>query len=217
MKTTKEYYQEACSIAGKELVDVKVNEFLQRLIKKHKSLSNLPNCSTENSNLPNGSTENSNLSNCSTLQQSNLPNCPTKKSFQEQCQEIIEDLNKQAGLTYRVCRATRAMIKAVMNDGFTTEDFKHVHAVKCRQWLQDPTFRKYLRPSTLYQVKKFENYLIEWETWQRNLKKITNEKGVVEKQLDNKREKTDEELSAEKIEKILAPARNKIKMNNIIK
>jgi len=212
MKTTKEYYQEACKLAGKELVDVKVNEFLQRLISKYKSLSNLPDGS-ENSNLPNGSTENSNLPNCSTLQQSKLPNCSTLKlSFPEQCQEIIEDLNKQAGLTYRVCRATRAMIKAVMNDGFTIEDFKHVHAVKCRQWLQDPTFRKYLRPSTLYQVKKFENYLIEWETWQNNLKKYKiPDKGLSK----TEPEKPTAELTAEKINQILNSTKRKLCMSNV--
>ena len=54
---------------------------------------------------------------------------------------------------------TRVSIKARFNDGFTLEDFKHVHRVKSEQWLNSD-MEKYLRPATLY-GNKFENYLNE--------------------------------------------------------
>ena len=74
--------------------------------------------------------------------------------------EIIRDLNlvTKKRFSHRT-EKTRVSIKARFSDGFTLEDFKHVHRVKSEQWLNSD-MEKYLRPATLY-GNKFENYLNE--------------------------------------------------------
>ena len=74
--------------------------------------------------------------------------------------EIIRDLNLVTKKRFsHQTEKTRVSIKARFNDGFTLEDFKHVHRVKSEQWLNSD-MEKYLRPATLY-GNKFENYLNE--------------------------------------------------------
>jgi uncharacterized phage protein (TIGR02220 family) len=74
---------------------------------------------------------------------------------------IIEDLNKQAKTKYRnTSGATQELIKARINEGYTVEDFKKVHSNKCAGWL-DSEMAKFLRPSTLYMRKHFDEYLNE--------------------------------------------------------
>ena len=53
------------------------------------------------------------------------------------------------------------MIQARFNDGFTVEDFKKVHEIKAKMWLDNES-RIYLRPSTLYRPSKFAGYLQEY-------------------------------------------------------
>ena len=73
-------------------------------------------------------------------------------------QKIIDDLNVKAGTKYKASSAkTRKLIKARMTEGFSVNDFIYVHTVKCKEWLNDPGYHKYLRPETLYSPK-FESY-----------------------------------------------------------
>ena len=73
-------------------------------------------------------------------------------------QQIINDLNAKAGTKYKASsKRTRKLIKARMSEGFSVNDFLYVHTVKCKEWLQDPHYNKYLRPETLYSPK-FEGY-----------------------------------------------------------
>ena len=73
-------------------------------------------------------------------------------------QKIINDLNAKAGTKYKASSAkTRKLIKARMSEGFSVNDFIYVHTVKCKEWLNDPGYHKYLRPETLYSPK-FESY-----------------------------------------------------------
>ena len=73
---------------------------------------------------------------------------------------IIIDLNAVAHVDFRIWgRATRDLIRTRLSEGFTIEDFKHVHRVKSAEWGHDPKWSKFLRPSTLYRASKFEAYL----------------------------------------------------------
>lgn len=73
-------------------------------------------------------------------------------------QRIINDLNAKAGTKYKPSsKKTRQLIKTRMAEGFSVNDFLYVHTVKCKEWLQDPHWNKYLRPETLYSPK-FESY-----------------------------------------------------------
>ena len=72
--------------------------------------------------------------------------------------EIISDLNSKSGKTYQPeSAATVRLVTALLNRKFTVDQFKHVHTVKCAEWLKTD-MEKYLRPSTLY-GSHFEEYL----------------------------------------------------------
>ncbi|WNF33815.1 conserved phage C-terminal domain-containing protein [Aeribacillus composti] len=74
--------------------------------------------------------------------------------------EIIEYLNKKAGKRFSPkSQANRKLINGRLAEGRTVEDFKYVIDVKCDHWLDDPKMNEYLRPSTLFAQKNFENYL----------------------------------------------------------
>lgn len=75
---------------------------------------------------------------------------------------VIEYLNQKASKRFK-CRtnATMNILQDRMEEGYTLEDFKLVIDTKTAQWLNDPQFRNYLQPSTLFKAEKFENYLNE--------------------------------------------------------
>lgn len=76
--------------------------------------------------------------------------------------EILNYLNQTANKNFKTnTSATRRLIKARLNEGFSVEDFKRVIDVKTKQWLNDPAMNKYLQPNTLFSASKFEGYLNE--------------------------------------------------------
>jgi len=86
----------------------------------------------------------------------NLNNINIKEIYKE----IIEYLNHKAGTNYRVNSSTNEkLISARLKDGYTLEDFKTVIDKKCAEWVNDSRMCKYLRPSTLFNATKFEEYL----------------------------------------------------------
>lgn len=73
--------------------------------------------------------------------------------------EIVEYLNLKAGKQYRATtKKTQSLIKARVNEGFTTDDFKKVIDNKAAEWKNDNDMNKFLRPETLF-GNKFEGYL----------------------------------------------------------
>lgn len=73
--------------------------------------------------------------------------------------EIVDYLNLKAGKSYRSStKKTQTLINARLKDGYTVEDFKKVIDKKTSEWL-NTEWDKYLRPSTLFDATKFENYL----------------------------------------------------------
>lgn len=76
--------------------------------------------------------------------------------------EIVRHLNAKAGKSYRTdSAATRDLIRARFNEGFTLGDFERVIDNKCASWLGDPKMEPYLRPETLFNRTHFEAYLNE--------------------------------------------------------
>lgn len=74
---------------------------------------------------------------------------------------IINYLNEKANTAFKsTSKATRSLIIARLDEGFTVDDFKLVIDKKTTSWLHDPNFSKFLRPTTLFGTK-FEAYLNE--------------------------------------------------------
>lgn len=74
-------------------------------------------------------------------------------------EKIISYLNQKTKKTYlATTNKTKALIKARTNEGFTVENFYTVIDNKCKDWLHNNDFNKFLRPETLFSTK-FESYL----------------------------------------------------------
>ncbi|PIC63450.1 replication protein [Sporosarcina sp. P13] len=75
---------------------------------------------------------------------------------------VIDYLNQQTNKQFKAnAAATKKAINARLTEGYTVDDFKRVIDLKVSQWQNDPKFRTYLRPSTLFNPTNFENYLNE--------------------------------------------------------
>lgn len=92
------------------------------------------------------------------------PEPEKQKSQKIPYERIVDYLNRKTNSHYRpTSKATRRLIKARYNEGFTDMDFKTVIDKKCSEWLQDGTMVQYLRPETLFGTK-FEAYLNQPDT-----------------------------------------------------
>lgn len=74
---------------------------------------------------------------------------------------LLNDVCDRQFKTDPVPEPTKRLIKARFNGGATVEDFESVIRVKADQWLTDERMAQFLRPSTLFQASKFDEYLAE--------------------------------------------------------
>ncbi|WP_438315416.1 conserved phage C-terminal domain-containing protein [Sporosarcina sp. FA9] len=75
---------------------------------------------------------------------------------------VIDYLNEKTNKEFKsTSKATERFVNARYREGYTLDDFKKVIDVKVKQWLNNPQWLKYLRPSTLFSATNFENYLEE--------------------------------------------------------
>lgn len=72
--------------------------------------------------------------------------------------EVIEYLNSKANTTYTTLGNNTSLISDRLKEGYTISDFKIVIDKKVNDW-SDCDYAKYLRPITLFNKTKFENYL----------------------------------------------------------
>ena len=82
--------------------------------------------------------------------------------------QITEYLNQKTSKNFKSSsQKTQKFIQARLNEGFSLEDFKKVIDTKTKEWKNDKTMCKYLRPETLFGTK-FEGYLNENTNIQNN-------------------------------------------------
>jgi len=75
---------------------------------------------------------------------------------------VLQYLNEKAQKDFQATsKPTERLVKARYQEGYTLDDFKKVIDWKVKEWLNDPHWQKYLRPSTLFNATHFENYLEE--------------------------------------------------------
>lgn len=85
----------------------------------------------------------------------------TKNSLKSQAAEILQFLNEKTGRAYRPVDANIKLIIARLKSGVTVMDCRQVVAKKTREWRSDPKMSEYLRPATLFNATKFEQYMGE--------------------------------------------------------
>ena len=79
-------------------------------------------------------------------------------------EKIIQYLNDKTGRKYRAAPSQIKFIVARIAEGATPQELIAVINRKCLEWLDDPKFAQYLRPSTLFNAEKFNAYLGQLDT-----------------------------------------------------
>lgn len=91
----------------------------------------------------------------------NIASIPSPKASPEItcCKRIIEHLNMKTGRSFRAVPSNINPITARLNEGHTEADIRSVIDMKVREWLGNPKMEAYLRPGTLFNASKFNDYV----------------------------------------------------------
>ena len=84
------------------------------------------------------------------------PQNPDKKTA---AKDVLDYLNRKTKRAYRSVPANLNLIEARIRDGTSIDQLKTIIDAKTAQWLDDPKMVDYLRPSTLFNRTKCEQYL----------------------------------------------------------
>lgn len=84
-----------------------------------------------------------------------------RQELKSQALEVLNFLNEKTGRGYRAGKSHINLIMARLSSGVTVGQCFQVIAKKFRDWHEDEKMKMYLRPETLFNVKKFESYLGE--------------------------------------------------------
>jgi hypothetical protein len=81
--------------------------------------------------------------------------------FRKQAIDVLNYLNENTGRAYRPVDSNLGLIIARLKSGASALQCREVVFNKCTDWLTDPKMSEYLRPATLFNATKFEQYLGE--------------------------------------------------------
>jgi uncharacterized phage protein (TIGR02220 family) len=107
-------------------------------------------CQTSNSN----SNSNSNLA----LRALSTSQSTSRSLFKNDAIEVLNFLNEKTGRFYRAEDSNLDLIIARLQSGITMQNLRAIIAKKCREWNDDITMKKYLRPKTLFNKTNCEQY-----------------------------------------------------------
>jgi uncharacterized phage protein (TIGR02220 family) len=89
------------------------------------------------------------------------PETELEKTRKAVAKDILEFLNEKTGRKYRPVPANLKLIIARLKQGYTPAQCRAVIAIKRRQWQDDEKMREFLRPATLFNDTKFNQYVAE--------------------------------------------------------
>ena len=86
----------------------------------------------------------------------------TKKPVSSEHTEIIDaalnHLNEKTGSKFSAVESNAKLIRARIAEGATLENLCAVIDYKVRDWIDNPKMRQFLRPATLFNAEKFNQY-----------------------------------------------------------
>ncbi|WP_318358025.1 conserved phage C-terminal domain-containing protein [Enterobacter sp.] len=99
--------------------------------------------------------------------------------------EVLSHLNLISGSRYQKSKTSLENIRARLREGYSVSDLKLVIDLKHEHWRENDEQYQYMRPETLFGLKKFEGYLqsaVRWEakgrplrdTWDKNRERDVN-------------------------------------------
>lgn len=83
------------------------------------------------------------------------------RALAKAAREVLAFLNEKARKKFPPNANNVGIIVARLREGFTPAQARMVVAMKVRKWFADDVMREYLRPDTLFNPKKFSNYVGE--------------------------------------------------------
>jgi uncharacterized phage protein (TIGR02220 family) len=89
------------------------------------------------------------------------PLCEKNSELKTQAHEVLNFLNAKTERAYRPVDTNLKLIIARLKSGATVMDCRQVIAKKTREWKSDAKMSEYLRPATLFNATKFEQYMGE--------------------------------------------------------
>lgn len=78
-----------------------------------------------------------------------------------EAKSVLQYLNSSAGKQYRPVDSNLKLIVARLKSGVTPLQLREVVFAKCKQWEKDEKMAEYLRPATLFNATKLEQYIGE--------------------------------------------------------
>lgn len=95
---------------------------------------------------------------------SKLDSSSPNVKLKNEATEVLQFLNLKTGRAFRVNDTNLKLIVARLKSGASVQDCKTVIARKHREWASDDKMWPYLRPATLFNATKFEQYIGECVT-----------------------------------------------------
>lgn len=86
---------------------------------------------------------------------------PTSRDLRREAQSVLDFLNEKTGRAYRPVDTNLKLITARLRSGATVLQCRQVIAKKAREWQGRAEMTPYLRPATLFNATKFEQYVGE--------------------------------------------------------
>lgn len=92
---------------------------------------------------------------------SGKPDVVPLKTKKQEAVSVLEFLNEKANRNYQPSDVNLELILARMKEGYTPGQCRQVIAKKVREWATNDKMATYLRPSTLFNREKFNQYVGE--------------------------------------------------------
>lgn len=92
---------------------------------------------------------------------SGKPDVAPLSGLKADAKTVLDFLNSKAGKAFRAVPVNLDLIAARLKEGATVQDCKTLVARKVKDWGADDKMREYLRPATLFNKTKFQQYLGE--------------------------------------------------------
>lgn len=87
-----------------------------------------------------------------------VPAKPKKQTRTIEAEKVLAHLNDVCGSRFKPVPANLSLITARLAEGATVDEMKSVINCQNREWSNDDTMRKYLRPKTLFNATNYASY-----------------------------------------------------------
>ena len=93
-----------------------------------------------------------------------MSSSPKNPAKLDRARSLLEFLNQESGHNYRPTPVNLEFLLKRIDEGYSDIEIRGVIIRKCRLWKNDDKMGQYLRPATLFNATKFNQYVGEVPT-----------------------------------------------------